>query len=359
MAMGHRTSTLPLPGAELDRLKDTLSRQYGSQVWEGAGERILVVRVPRADPDIIQDLETAVEHLAPADTDGITAALLVGDSKPIAVPIHPFMQLMAQRVRFDQEQCTQLRAQLAPGARHLYRAPGDPKKSLRLALRVAHASVQDVDDADMTAWAEALGADLAAGRLSGTRAVYLIANADHVRLDAALFFHDLRKQQAEAQARHDMAAQVAARQSQGKPKVERVAYAPLRTIEEDAAAAAVATATQSEPTPAMPQPQAESPTLLALAVRLRALGFDVLVRPAGHGIDLAAERADGDAQRVVAWTPERVTPDVATQALGTTRKLDIDLALMVCDDVEPEGRKRLIATKVRLLGTKDISNLDL
>lgn len=352
MATAPRTSTLPLPGAELERLKSTLARQYGSQVWEGAGQRILVVRVPRPEPDIIQDLETAVDHLAAGDTDDITAALLVGDAKPLAVPIHPFMQLMAQRVQFDDQQCRQLRAAMVHGAHKLYRAPGDAKKTLRLALRVHRPRVDDITDADMETWAALLGPDLDGGRLTGTRAVYLIADDDHARVSADLFFHDLRKQLADAKARHEMATQIAARQP-AAAKRERVAHAPLRRIDDEG------DDDVSGQQEAQPPETPSDPVLASLATRLRDLGFTVLERPAGHAIDLAAERADADPQRVIAWTPERVTPDVASSCLATARKLDIDLALLVCDDVEPEGRKRLIATKVRLLQVKDLANLDL
>lgn len=354
MPTTRRTSTLPLPGAELERLKTSLARQYGAQVWEGAGERILVVRVPRGEPDVVNDLEAAVEHLAPGDPDGITAALLVGDDKTLAVPVHPFMELMAQRVRFDHEQCTQLRTRLAPGAHLTYRAPGDPRKVLRLALRVGHPSVQEVDDTDLDAWSAALGPDLDAGKLNGVRAVYLVADGDEVRIDAVLFFQDLRKHAADAKARHEMAAQVAARQGPPKPKPERVAYAPLRTIEDDAPVV------QESNAEALPVPTNGLPaTLASLEAALKESGFDVMLRPPGHAIDLAAERAEGEPQRLIAWTPERLTPDLATDALRTARKLDVDLALIVCDDAEPEGRKRLIATKVRWLQPKDVANLNL
>lgn len=367
MSGNRRTSMLPLPGAELERLKQSLARTYGSSLWEGAGERILVVRVPRPEPDIVNDIELAVEHLAPTDTQGITAALLVGDSKPLAVPIHPFMELMAQRVRFDHDQCTQLRPRLAPTTHQVYRAPGDARKTLRLALRLGSPSVQDLGNDDLDHWSATLGPDLEAGRLTGVRAVYLIADQDEVRLDADLFFQDLRKHAAEAKARHDLATQLAARQT-SKPKAERVAYAPLRSIEDttppadaDEDATTPGTATRHAATnpattltaPALPQ------ALQTLEARLRALGFDVMVRPTGLDIDLAAERPDGDPQRLIAWTPERLTPDLATQALRATRTLEVDLALIVCDDAEPEGRKRLVATKVRWLQPKDVALLGL
>lgn len=355
MSTARRMSTLPLPGAELERLKSTLARQYGAQSWDGAGEKILVVRVPRGEPDVVNDLEAAVEHCAPADVEAMTAALLVGDDKTLAVPVHPFKELMAQRMRFDHEQCTSLRTRLAPGTHLLYKAPGDPKKALRLGVRVPHPSVQEVDDADLEHWAATLGADLDTGRLGAVRAVYLVADQDEVRLDSTLFFQDLRKQAADARARRDMAAQVAARQAGGKPKAEVVAYAPLKRIEDDEPAPGA----QAEAAASTPAAAAGSPVLAKLEGALRASGFDVLVRPPGHAVDLAAERPDGDPQRVVAWAPDRLTPDLATEAIRTARKLDVDLALVVCNDAEPEGRKRLIATKVRWLQPKDLAQLDL
>ena len=357
MSSARRMSTLPLPGAELERLKSTLARQYGAQTWDGAGEKILVVRVPRGEPDVVNDLEAAVESCAPADVQDMTAALLVGDDKTLAVPVHPFKELMAQRVRFDHEQCTSLRGRVAPATHLLYRAPGDPKKVLRLGVRVPHPSVQEVDDTDLEHWANTLGADLEGGRLTGVRAVYLVADKDEVRLDASLFFQDLRRHAADARARREMAAQVAARQSGGKPKAEIVAYAPLKRIEDDAPAPRTAQA--STPGAAATATAVESPLLATLESSLRASGFDVMLRPPGHGIDLAAERPAGEPQRVIAWTPDRLTPDLASEAIRTARRLDVDLALVVCDDAEPEGRKRLIATKVKWLQPKDLAQLDL
>ena len=388
--MSRRTSTLPLPGAELERLRSTLAHQYGAQVWDGAGERILVVRVPRPEPDVVNDIEAAIEHLTPVDTNGITAALLVGHDKALAVPVHPFGDLMAQRVRFDHEQCTQLRGRLAPGAHLTYRAPGDARKVLRLALRLGLPSVQDLGDDQLDAWHALLGADLEAGRLNGVRAVYLIAEKDEVRLDASMFFHDLRKHAADAKARHELAAQLAARQAPAAPvvgaaKPARVAYAPLRSIEDaptdaararhapvpDARAAPVARTAPSlaDAQAAMAAAEEDGDATVAtpglpmaltmLQGHLQELGFDVIVRPPGHRLDLAAERPDGDPQRIVAWTPDRLTPDLAQTALATVRRLDVDLGLIVCDDAEPEGRKRLIATKVRWIQGKDIASLDL
>ncbi len=376
MTSNRRTSLLPLPGAELERLKQSLARTYGSQVWEGSGERILVVRVPRPEPDIVNDIEAAVEHLSPPDAEGLTAALLVGDDKPLAVPTHPFQDLMTQRVRFDHAQCTQLRPRLRPGTHQAYRAPGDARKTLRLALRLGTPSVQDLGNEELDHWSATLGTDLEAGRLAGVRAVYLIADQDEVRLDADLFFQDLRRHGDEAKARRGMAAQLAARQAAtGKPRPERVAYAPLRSIEDDAApggvgelegpvapsrSAATATATTATATSRAPEAAPETPALLGrLDSRLQALGFDTILRPAGHAIDLAAERADGDPQRLVAWTPDRLTPELATQALRTARALGVDLGLVLCDEAEPEARKRLIATKVRWLQGKDVALLDL
>src|ERR1051326_7492562 len=87
MQSSRRTSALPLPQSELDRLKATLSPNYGGQVWEGGGARILVVCVPRPEPDLVNDIEAAVEYLGPADTQDLTAALLVGSERTPAAPV--------------------------------------------------------------------------------------------------------------------------------------------------------------------------------------------------------------------------------------------------------------------------------
>jgi hypothetical protein len=373
MAATRRVSALPLPQAELDKLRSTLSTHYGGQVWEGAGARILVVRVPRAEPDIVNDIEEAVEYLSPGDTQDLTAALLVGHERTHAVPTQPFADLMSRRVQGDHQQCQELRRRIATETGHLvYRHPADPRKVLRLGVRLPHDTVQDLGDEDFARWSADLGPSLQAGKFTGVRAVYLIARKDDVRLDGDLFFQDLRERVAEEQERHAMASQLVARQAASPPPPPpRVAYAPLKRIDAGTAAAgqptvasgagvrASGTATsgaQAAASEAAPLP----PVLEAARARLAEAGFDVLVRPkARHAIDLAAERGEGDIQRVIVRLPERLTAEVATQVLKASRDLDVDLALVVCADAEPAARRAFIATKARWLSPDDLAELHL
>lgn len=372
MASARRVSTLPLPQAELDKLRSSLAAHYGGQVWEGAGARILVVRVPRPEPDIVNDIEEAVEYLSPSDTQDLTAALLVGTERTHAVPTQPFADLMARRVQGDHEQCQELRRKVPSDTGHLvYRHPADPRKVLRLAVRIPHDTVQDLGDEDFARWATDLGPLLEAGKFAGVRAVYLIARKDDVRLDGDLFFQDLHARVAEEKERHAIAGRLVARQAATPPPAPpRVVYAPLKRIEEpvpavpaaSAGPSAVAAATSESTVTASAATGAALPPLFAAAkARLAQAGFDVLVRPrsAKHAIDLAAERAEGDIQRVIVRLPERLTGEVAAQVLRASRELDVDLALVVCPEAEPAARRAFIATKARWLHPDDLAELHL
>ena len=362
MTLTRRVSALPLPQEELDKLSATLSPYYGGQVWEGAGSRILVVRVPRDEPDMVNDIEQSVEYLGPADTQDLTAALLVGAKRTMAVPTQPFADLMARRVQNDHDQCQDLRRRIPTDSGHLvYRHPADPRKVLRLGLRVPHEHVQQVGEEDSNRWAADLGPGLESGKYNGVRAVYLIAQKDDVRIDGDLFFQDLRARLKEERERRSMAAQLVAKQAASPPAAPRVVYAPLKHA-------------GGSPNPASPgKPPATEAVSDAAAIdeilpaalqaakqALEASGFDVLVRPrAKHTVDLAAERDGDDIQRVIVRTPDQLTIEVAREVLTASRALDVDLALVVCEDAAPEARRAFIATKARWLRPADLADLAL
>ncbi|MHB1260821.1 MAG: hypothetical protein ACYC2H_03810 [Thermoplasmatota archaeon] len=367
MAAARRVSALPLPQAELDKLRSTLSPHYGGQVWEGAGARILVVRVPRAEPDIVNDIEEAVEYLSPSDTQDLTAALLVGQERTHAVPVQPFADLMARRVQGDHDQCQDLRRRIPSDTGHLvYRHPADPRKVARLAVRIPRASVQDLGDEDFARWATDLGPALNSGKFAGVRAVYLIAGKDDIRLDGDLFFQDLKARVAEEQERRSMATQLVAKQAAAPPSPPaRVVYAPLKSPGEATLPSGQTSGVTGAPQPAgspagNSSPSTLPPVFAAAQSRLAEAGFDVAVRPkTRHTIDLAAERGEGDIQRVIVRLPERLTAEIATQVLKASRELDVDLALVVCPDAEPAARRAFIATKARWLHPDDLQELHL
>lgn len=363
----RRVSALPLPQEELDKLAATLSPYYGGQVWEGAGARILVVRVPRDEPDLVNDIEQSVEYLGPADTQDLTAALLVGAKRTMAVPTQPFGDLMARRVQHDHDQCQDLRRRITTDTGHLvYRHPADPKRVLRLGLRVPHEHVQQVGEEDSARWAAELGPGLGSGKYNGVRAVYLIAAKDDVRIDGDLFFQDLRARVKDEKERHSIAAQLVAKQAAAPPP-PRVVYAPLKHVGGGATAPATTTGT---PTTHGTQGTAGAtgasvdeilpPLMHATRQALEAAGFDVLVRPkTRHVVDLAAERDGDDIQRVIVRTPEALTADIAREVLAASRALGVDLALVVCEDAAPEARRAFIATKARWLRPADLADLAL
>jgi hypothetical protein len=98
---------------------------------------------------------------------------------------------------------------------------------------------------------------------------------------------------------------------------------------------------------------------MATKSALQGAGFDVLVRPAtAHAIDLAAERGEGDIQRVIAVLPPRLDLDTAKALLAASRALDVDLAIAVCADAEPAARRAFIATKARWLHPDDLAGLN-
>jgi hypothetical protein len=185
-------AALPIPQETIADLQTELSTQYGSCVWEGQGNQVLVIRVPRDEPDMIADMEQAVETIAPAHVTDARHCVLVGGRKIIAVPMEPMRQLMARRVQLDQKQVQALRLVL-PGtlATHLYRSPDDPKRRLRLGVGLPMERVVDAEDRDFDELARLLGPEITARKLDGLHCVYLVSSSDHVRLQPDAFVDDI------------------------------------------------------------------------------------------------------------------------------------------------------------------------
>ncbi len=414
-----RVGTVPIPSPDLAQLRQTLAPNYGAHVWEDdeASQRILVVRVPRDEPDMVNDIEAAVEYLSLADTRELDQVLLVGGRRIHAVPPRLIEERMVERAHTDREQAQRLREILSEKEPiRLYRDPRDTHKLLRLGVRVAHRAVQEVADADLRRVADVLGPKLEQGKLKGVRAVYLVAENDDVRLEPEVFFAELREhwgreerlRQAEAQLQARARVKEADRQrllrdlERRFPPTPRVMYAPVRRSSDVRAshapvgtrARASATANvpraapvQSAPVDPMaarapqeviatPAPAPASPPRVAvqgqeaskavpgwnrLLARLQGAGYQVLPHPdvPGHDLDLAAERKDGYPERLVAVFPPRLTVAVAEGLLATSRALGVDLALAVCEGADPEARKRLVATKVKWVAPHDVDHLSL
>jgi hypothetical protein len=420
MPRSVRTQSLPLPGAELARLKEGLATDYGAELWDPDGARVLVVRVPRDEPDIVNDLEDAADQVNPSIVQPSQSLILVGDSRTLILPAHLLRDLVWSRMQFDRKQCTLLRNQLAPGEHQLFKAPEDPRKRTRLAVRLGRPSVKDLDDADLQAAAQELGPRLREPAFAEACCVYLIADRDDVRLDANVFITGMAERWAEETERHQLAEELVRREEEDRRQREtdrealmqslqdrynaghapRVAVAPLRSsttapaswngpraipdssvatgVEPNLAAihahldallgesgprpAAAAPAGQSVTLPAAPAPPVPAPLpplILKLEAVLRNCGYEVILRPGLAGLDLAAERPGADPERVIAYGPSRLDVELAGRVLQASRDLGAGLALVVCDEADAEARKAFIATRARWLDAPAVEALQL
>ena len=132
-----------LPAQELATLRTELAPQYGARVVDEGDRKILLIRVPRKEPDPVNDVESAVDYLDPRDVQDITHCLLLGDQSVAQVYAGPLRDLMADRRVFDKQQVAEWRERM-PGAltHQLYRSPADPRRRWRLAVRLPCASVK-------------------------------------------------------------------------------------------------------------------------------------------------------------------------------------------------------------------------
>lgn len=268
MAATRRLQPSPVPTPELAQLKETLDPHYGSSLWDPEGQRVLVVRVPRDEPDLVNDLEQAVEHLAPADLSNTPSCLLVGHTKSHLVSTHLLHDLMVARLDFDARQCAGLRAGIGAGQYRMFKAPEDPHKLLRMLVRVGRPSVADVTEDDLEAVLVEVGPRAEQPPYKDVQVVYLVADKDHLRITGPVFVGDLRSRWSEQAERRHLAAEVEA-----KEKAQRLAEEQER---EEALVHAQAAAAKAAAEAACTARLADRPAPPAVTAPLRGVN-----RPAG------------------------------------------------------------------------------
>ncbi len=316
MVLSRRTP-LPLPVAELERLRGQLDPQYGFERWES----ILAVRVPRDEPDVVNDVEEAAETVGPADVEGATV-LLVGNRKDLVIPSSALADAVALRVQLDAAIAQETRRALPPGGHRALTWPGDARRRPRLVIRLP-GSVAEVEDEGFDALAATLAPLAEEPSYRDVHAVHLVGDRDEARLEGGLFWEDLLRQHQEASERHELAQELAAK-----------VHAPAAPAPADA-------------------------LLAALEARLQQLGYVVRLKPSAKvPVDLAAERKAAP-HRVVAFLAPLLDGDTAQAALEATRALQADLGLVVARQVDKEGERKLVATRVRAIAPDAISTLHL
>ncbi len=315
MALTRKTP-LPLSVEDLERLRGQLE-SYGFERLEG----ILAIRVPRDEPDLVNDVEEAAEFVGGPDIEGATV-LLIGDRRELIIPASALATAVANRVRLDAAVAQETRRALAPGSHRVLTWPGDPRRRSRLVVRLP-GSVAEVEEDGFDALAAALAPLAEEPSYRNVHAVHLVGDADEARLEGGLFWDDLLRQHQEAEERHTLAHELAS----------KVAV------------------------PAPPPPDPQAPALAALEARLQQLGYVVRIRPPSRvAVDLAAERK-APPQRIVAFVTPLLDAAVATAALEATRSLQADIGLVVAPETDRDGARKLVATRVRHLTADAIATL--
>lgn len=222
--MADQRAAIPVPADELSRARAELAPRYGSTVVDEEDKRILIIRVPHAQPDPVNDVELAVDFLQPGDVEEITHCLLIGDQAIAQVYARPLQDLMQERIREDREISALLRQRLAPGLSHeLFQAPTDPRRRWRLGVRLPIQSIAELGEQVLDDVTDVLGPQLDTPRFKSLCAVYLLTETDDVRLEPDLFTQDIRNQweDEDRKRRQELARVQAAEQARREQEEER------------------------------------------------------------------------------------------------------------------------------------------
>jgi hypothetical protein len=99
----------------------------------------------------------------------------------------------------------------------------------------------------------------------------------------------------------------------------------------------------------------DAPGVKEIRERLAAAGYDVAPR-APEGVALAAERARHPG-RVLVFAPTRLDLAAATQVLDKAKRLDADIAFVVCEEADQDAKERFIATRGRWVAPDAVPSL--
>ncbi len=197
----------PLPPRELAELRDKLERTWGHTSIPTPSGPLLAVRVPTEEPDLLQDLETATDHLPPLELSGYRGAILVGDRAHLGVSIDMLHSLVDSRREVEAGWLAGHRKRLMSWEFQITRLPSDAERRLRAVIRVAVTRVAEMGEREFDELAEILPRVKAASPGQCRPAfAYLIAHEDHVRIEGGRFFSELERRAQRIQERRNNAA---------------------------------------------------------------------------------------------------------------------------------------------------------
>lgn len=384
--MPRPAHALPISSQELLGIQGSLP-PYGSMLWRGDVGNILVARIPGRDPDLVNDVEKVAEWASPSDILEAEACIILTAANIHTVPMAPLRSHMEQRIAMDHRQASRLRKQLPPGlATKLYRSVDDPLRRVRLGVQFPEEHMRDVDDDRLDELAVHMTDLLRDGALEDVHCVHLISATDDVRLATDAFLADLIPRLQDESRRVDAQQRLLQRQQEDAiARGEETASLQrhlIGTVEKrvgNIRSTQELHANWEADNPALPsdlnnqidqalerrlgtEPKtAETGPMSQLRRRLMEEGYELRVHPSipGHSIDVAAERASGAPERVLAWSASVLDKYTAERALAATRDLGAEVGIIVAPKADADGQRILVATRIRWVTPDRIEELHL
>lgn len=365
-----KQDALAVSREEFTQIKLELDVPYKFHLLARDDQRILFLRTTHADPDPVSDLEACLERVPDASLRGVQHLVLVGANGNLHLPASVARPLLDRREALDRTAVAQLRAGLRPDyGVAVHRVAGDPASLLRIGVRIPRQRCLDLNEVDLRAMAQTVGPLVDDRSTQGAVVGYIVADEDHVRLQADELLADLAPRWEEEKKQRLAPRTLPAPAHTAPPAPEPAAPVretpaprrrPTRTIR-------VKPVVNLEFTlDAIPPEVDYDPTVLASATQqldelLQSRGFDVLrnVAQGEQRFSLAAERNAGYPRRILVRTLGRFSRVEAHECLRMVRELDADLLIAINEQPDDEALRRTVATKVKVLTPREVSHLRL
>lgn len=173
-------SELPFHYEKFTALKKEL-KPYEYKVLEEEAKRVLVINTPNAYPDLVNDLESAVEKINERDAQNLTHVCIIGEREALGVEPKLLEALLLKRKKYDDLIVARIRKKLTADFTNLtFKAEDDVHKLQRCAFKIP---------GDANSYKDYL---YELGELpENVSIVYLVGDNNYVRISAARFSKQL------------------------------------------------------------------------------------------------------------------------------------------------------------------------
>lgn len=336
-----KEDSVPFTPSEIGAVREGLLHVHDHRVLDRAGKRYLFIRAAGDHPDVVHDLERALEDVPSWCAYGLEAVFVLGARGDLHIPSYTVLPALEMRDRLDAELAQDARARLdVHYGSDVMRVRGDPRGLRRLRIRVPRERVVEVSEPDLVAIADALGPSLDAGRLRDVRLCLLVAEADHLRFRAV-----------------DFLADVGTRWSPRRPAAPSMIPARKRVLNAEALfdVEVQLDAVDDETALRLQLQRAR----LDLETVLEHHGFRTPAPRAAETEDfpLFAERRGAYPRRVAARTYPHLSRADAEDLLRRVRDLNLDQAYALAPLVDPDAARLLATSRVKVLRPEEVGSL--